>query len=585
MAQRVSTNMYSNFTYTLNHGYWGVFAQDQWRVTPKLTFNYGLRWDVETGLGSVIDADYRAYQPRVGLAWSPNSKTVIRSGFGIFFDRNNMTFFFTTGNQKTLPGYFCANGATPANCTAATPGVTVPMINSNAATGGWQLSAQPGFPGTPSLPCGVFDLPASACPPQQGGTLSFAALTAIGILAGAPYPSVTLTGPCTLVGGAPTGACGVGAGGIQKNGRLPYAEQASPEIDRQIGRGFSLNVAYLFVAAHKLVRGNNINVPCPNGTTKASNPTVAQGILNTDGSLTACTGTPTLVQPFGLGPIFGTLANPAGLEFGVPSASNPAPTISGGLLDYNNNVANSSYNGLTVSAIEHWGKILNLTANYTYSHTIDNSRNFTTFINLPPNQFDYSSERANSNQDVRNHLVTNFTVTAPDDSILRHFAFSSIITLQSGRPFTLFPGENVFGDVAGLSTDRVGGAPIKGTCTNVTNCNTTIGRNTYTGDPLYALQDLQNIPIFSSFAKNLKLDLAVDAFNALNRGNVDEVTSVYGSPVFCGATPAVPRHYNDALTQSIEQGSGKRILLHAARAGAAASGDCGQPIPDGPRLD
>ena len=35
-------------------------------------------------------------------------------------------------------------------------------------------------------------------------------------------------------------------------------------------------------------------------------------------------------------------------------------------------------------------KNFNLTANYTYSHTIDNG-NFTTFINLPPNQFDYSS--------------------------------------------------------------------------------------------------------------------------------------------------------------------------------------------------
>ena len=36
----------------------------------------------------------------------------------------------------------------------------------------------------------------------------------------------------------------------------------------------------------------------------------------------------------------------------------------------------------------------------------------------------------------------------------------------------------------------------------------------------------------------MKLELSVDAFNLLNRSNVDEVTSVYGSPVFCGSATA-----------------------------------------------
>jgi Carboxypeptidase regulatory-like domain/TonB dependent receptor-like, beta-barrel len=544
------TDMYSNFAYNLNHGYWGLYAQDQWRITSKLTFNYGLRWDFESGLGNVINADYRAFQPRIGFAYSPDNKTVIRAGFGIFFDRNNMTFFFTTGNQKTLPGYFCGNGAVPASCTTAgVPSVTVPMIRKGADTGGWQLSAQPGFPGTPSLPCPP--LPASFCTGQPGGTLSVAALTAIGTLAGAPYDPVTLTGPCVLSGGAPAGACGVGSGGIQRNGRLPYAEQASLEIDREIGGGLTLDVSYLFVGAHKLVRGNNLNVPCPLGTSKPSNPAVAQGLLDPNGDLTACAGAPTL-GPFGLGPFFGTLSNPSGLEFGVPSTANPAPTISGGLLDYNNNVANSVYNGLTITALERIGTHFNLTANYTYSHVIDNG-NFTTFINLPPNQFDYSAERANSNQDVRHHFVGNFTADAPRNSFLRNFALSNIITLQSGRPFTLFPGANVFGDVAGLSTDRVGGAPVVGNCTSVTNCDTIIGRNTYVGDPLY-VWDLR-VSRYFQLRENLRLDLMVDAFNFLNRPNVDEVTSVYGSPVFCGGTPTVPRHYNDAVTRAIQQGA------------------------------
>jgi hypothetical protein len=45
----------------------------------------------------------------------------------------------------------------------------------------------------------------------------------------------------------------------------------------------------------------------------------------------------------------------------------------------------------------------------------------------------------------------------------------------------------------------------------------------------------------------------MDAFNLLNRQNIDEVSSIYGSPVFCGA---VPRHYNDATTLAIQSGAG-----------------------------
>jgi|HubBroStandDraft_1064217.scaffolds.fasta_scaffold01741_4 Carboxypeptidase regulatory-like domain/TonB-dependent Receptor Plug Domain/TonB dependent receptor len=563
------TNMYSNFAFNLNHGYWGVFAQDQWRLTPKFTINYGLRWDFESGLGNFINPDYRAFQPRIGFAYSPDSRTVIRSGFGIFTDRNNMTFFFTTGNQKTIPGYFCNPPSADPNCTAATPTVVIPMIQKGAANGGWQLSAQPGYPGTPAIPCGP------PCAGLPGGTISLAALTATSILLGAPYDAVSLTGPCTLTAQGPAGACGVGSGGIQRTGRLPYSEQASLEIDRTIGRGLTLNVGYLFVAAHKLVRGNNINVPCVAGASKPQNPSDAQGLVNPDGSLTDCTGAP-VIGPLGLGPFFSSLANPAGLEFGVPSAASPAPTLSAGLLDYNNNVANAAYNGLTVTAIERAGQYFNLTANYTYSHTIDNG-NFTTFINLPQNQFNYAAERASSNQDARQRFVANFTASTPSQSFLRNFQFSSIITLQSGRPFTLFAGNNTFGDVAGGSTDRVGGPPVPvaaGCAVSAALCTTTVGRNTYIGDPLYDWDG--RISRFFQIREHLRLDLMVDVFNFLNRANVDEITSVYGSPVFCGTTPVVPRRYNDSATRAIQQG-----LVSCASQTAATVGPAPLNFPGG----
>src|SRR5579863_10551231 len=62
----------ANFSETLNHSYYGFYAQDQWRVTPKLTVNYGLRWDFEEGLSKQINSEYKGFQPRVGLAYSPN---------------------------------------------------------------------------------------------------------------------------------------------------------------------------------------------------------------------------------------------------------------------------------------------------------------------------------------------------------------------------------------------------------------------------------------------------------------------------------------------------------------------------------
>jgi outer membrane receptor protein involved in Fe transport len=543
------TNQYSNYAYTLNHGYWGFFAQDQWRITPKLTLNYGLRWDFESGLGSTVKSDYRAFQPRIGFAYSPDSKTVIRAGFGTFYDRNNLTFFFTTGNQKALPGYFCNPPGADPNCAANgfTSGVNVPMIHTGAENGGWQLSALPGYPGTPALPCPP--LPDFFCSaPQTANGVSVVALQTLDVLANQPYPAVTLTGPCTTdpETGAPTGACGVGAGGIQKDGRLPYAEQASIQIDRQFGKGFTAEIGYLFVGAHKLVRGNNINFPCPLGTSKPANPYYAQGLLNPDGSLTPCEGTPSL-GPFGLGPFAASLGNPSGLEFGVPGEDG-APTLSGGLLDYNNNVANAVYHGLTFTGTER-SKYFRMTANYTYSHTIDNG-NFTTFINLPVNQFDYGNERANSNQDLRHNFTANFTATTPDRSFIRNFEFSSIINIQTGRPFTLFVGQNVFGDVAGLSTDRVGGDPVAGSCPSVSHCTTTVRRNTYTGPPLrsWDLRLSRNFRV----GERMRFDLAVDAFNVLNHANIDEVSSVYGSPAFCGATPTIPQRYNDSVTRAIQ---------------------------------
>jgi outer membrane receptor protein involved in Fe transport len=77
---------------------YAFFAQDQWRVTPKLTLNYGLRYEYSTYTQPPLNPDYPQTAvlnqpgtnaaPRIGVAYSFNGgKTVVRAGFGIFYAR------------------------------------------------------------------------------------------------------------------------------------------------------------------------------------------------------------------------------------------------------------------------------------------------------------------------------------------------------------------------------------------------------------------------------------------------------------------------------------------------------------------
>lgn len=64
----------------------GVFAQDDWRARPNLTLSLGLRYEAQNNI-----SDWTDFAPRIGFAWAPGGsqqrKTVVRGGFGIFYDR------------------------------------------------------------------------------------------------------------------------------------------------------------------------------------------------------------------------------------------------------------------------------------------------------------------------------------------------------------------------------------------------------------------------------------------------------------------------------------------------------------------
>jgi len=72
---------------TRNQLDFGFFGGDSWKVRPNLSLSYGLRYETQTKI-----SDWRDLAPRLSFAWSPSaasrqSKTVLRAGFGMFYDR------------------------------------------------------------------------------------------------------------------------------------------------------------------------------------------------------------------------------------------------------------------------------------------------------------------------------------------------------------------------------------------------------------------------------------------------------------------------------------------------------------------
>ncbi len=66
-----------------------LFLQDDWRIKQNVTFSYGVRYETQNNLG-----DHADFAPRIGLAWgiggdgkNKSPKTVLRTGYGIFYDR------------------------------------------------------------------------------------------------------------------------------------------------------------------------------------------------------------------------------------------------------------------------------------------------------------------------------------------------------------------------------------------------------------------------------------------------------------------------------------------------------------------
>ena len=148
---------------------WAVYARDQWQVSRNLTVNYGLRWeyypifshnwygatrfDTATlteligGEGGVpwntgASASKKGFAPRLGLAYRLGPKTVIRTGYGITIDPDNMrnqrNAFPSVLNQDFQPAnsyQFITNTGVPqATLRTGIPAPTAPDISGGKIT-------------------------------------------------------------------------------------------------------------------------------------------------------------------------------------------------------------------------------------------------------------------------------------------------------------------------------------------------------------------------------------------------------------------------------------------------------------------
>jgi len=140
-------------TRNLSQWLYAGYIQDDWRITPKLTLNLGLRyefqavptedhnllgnWEPSVGLeqvgkniGSIYNPDHKNFSPRIGFAWDVTGKgtTVVRAGASIVYSLLSMNTFLSqqnTQNTVTLGVGTVPTGATifDAACPTGCPGI------------------------------------------------------------------------------------------------------------------------------------------------------------------------------------------------------------------------------------------------------------------------------------------------------------------------------------------------------------------------------------------------------------------------------------------------------------------------------
>jgi Carboxypeptidase regulatory-like domain len=379
----------------------GVFFQDDYRMTPRITVNFGVRYELATviqdvdgrlgnfdpnsptglvqvgaGITSPYNPDHRDWSPRVGFAWDlqGNQKTVIRAGASMLYEFVPFSAFMNSGGNAVGLGkvptgaQLCVGGV----CQAGTGTIAATTFNPSpsSVTAGWQSNG--------------------ATPIFQAGTIT-----------------------CSDVSPCATAA-------FDRNLRTPYVITWNFDLQRAITPNLSLDLAYLGNHGVKLYGVRDINAP-------------AVGSGYSAGGLAACALDPTTC---------GGLPDQA--ELGPYSAKFPYLQY----IDQLSNLYRSHYHAVQASLTQRTSHGLSFTAAYTYSHATDDvSQNFGATIplnNLAPNQSNYGS----SDYDIRHRFTFELTYALPGlkspGQLLQGWVLNSILTWQTATPWAVQDLSNDF---------------------------------------------------------------------------------------------------------------------------------------------
>jgi hypothetical protein len=462
----------------------GAFWQDSWRVRPTLTLNFGVRYDVEIppkfkpptalaaagynflGLQKGIQTDKNNFQPRLGVAWDPkgDGKTVIRASYGIFYDHPLLGLYFLgDASDGSSSGQLAFPGGAPCNA------LSTPFNPTN-------LNGASIFTGTLAnancMPVSqLFYLPNQ----QQFQALNQPQILFLGqqYLTNPPAPYAPFPFPLAFQPfGYPQ----------SKNFVYAYAQQANLSVERDLGGGFALNLAYNFNGGRHLNRPINASAVRGDLVTQNWMAAVAAGAITPTTNplfITTCGPSPLAgafpgAMPFYVPTTLVNVFRPSGLNASMVTAfpncvadavadltaarlnaaCNPS-TLSGcvpfGDMDANYSNGSSIYHGFSANLRKRFNSHYEFLASYTWSHAIDDSTDLQSTL-TPQDSYYPGLDRANSTFDQRHRFVFSGVYQTGRlggdgfaSRFLSEWTFAPIIEVASGRPFNIITssGDNL----------------------------------------------------------------------------------------------------------------------------------------------
>jgi Carboxypeptidase regulatory-like domain/TonB dependent receptor len=486
--------------YTRNRPFTAFYAEDSWRITPKFTLNYGLRYEIDTQYAP-LSTYKKDVAPRISFAWSPfnNDRTVVRGGYGIYY----------APIYDQIPAVDESLGVLNANHSSVENSTPAGQVNNLVGICGIAGVVA----GTGTSPCNreisIYVVPLTGVPGGSAALNSgaiFQTLFAEGLIScKTPTPgNAACITPASL---APFGLNVSNSGPVsplqvvfveQPNFRPPYSQQAGLGIEHEIGNGFTISVSYIYSHTIGLPIALDTNLlPAPMSTVTLA---TGQKVSYRNWNLSAGT-------------------DPLGGTEGLPCAPNPFACFVNPLITQNNqysSAASALYQGGIVEVRKTLTRDFTLFGNYTYSKALDNTTDYNTDFG-PQDPTNLAAERSLSEFDQRHKVVLAGLLNSPwKSAVLSGFQLSPIFTYNSGHPFDLLAGGEVNGDNH-TTNERPIGAP----------------RNTGIG-PAFTDLDMR-----LTWQKNLHekttLVLTAEGFNIANHTNYASVNNVVG-PLF-GLTP------------------------------------------------